>query len=284
MVSDMSLCTCNPMMCAAMLVDVGEAATQLLNQLVPPPSTEYTLDTRAPPLRIRLVDEPVHRDGCAAAEACDLNDDCAGCPPNCPFAETQGDLSSMRSAGWDAVDLAAAKISSSPEDLHPVSLVGVLAATNNSTDAGVRGYDPLNGFHNLGSAVLHYDSDVGVYDEEVGFNGLRLAHEFGHRFGLRHDDAQAQTPVGLTSNSFMHPEFQGSVPILGRTPSGEIYIEDGMGGAVPNWEIWATRPWSPTHPRASGFGHTECNVPADGQTPEFPNLTCGGSPGQKICI
>lgn len=149
---------------------------------------------------------------------------------------------------------------------------------------GVGGYDPLNGFHSLGSAVVHYDSSVGSLDEEVAFNGIRLAHEFGHCFGLRHDDATAITPVGISSTSFMHGMFPGPVPILGGTPSGTIFIEDGLGGALPNWEIWATRPWSASFPRPSGFGHTGCSANADCQTPTFTNLVCAGAPGQEFCI
>jgi hypothetical protein len=233
---------------------------------------------------VRLQDEFIHTGGCAAAESCDTNDTGIGCPAGYPFATTAGDLDAMRTAAWVAVDLAAASISASTDDLHPVSLVGVLAATNNSSDSGVGGYNPVNGFFNLGSAVVHYDSDVGMLDEEVAFNGQRLAHEFGHCLGLRHDDATALTPMETTSTSFMHPMYPGPVPILGGDPSGQAFVEDGFGNPLSNWEIWATRPWSAFWPRPSGFGHTGCSVPADCQTPEFPTLTCGGSPGKRICL
>jgi hypothetical protein len=233
---------------------------------------------------VRLQDEFIHTGGCAAAENCDTNDTGIGCPAGYPFATTAGDLIAMRPAAWAAVDLAAARISASSDDLHPVSLVGVLAATNNSSDSGVGGYDPLYGFHSLGSAVLHYDSDVGTLDEEVAFNGQRLAHEIGHCLGLRHDDATALTPNEITSTSFMHPQFPGPLPILGGNQSGEVFILDAFGNPLPNWEIWATRPWSPMHPRASGFGHTGCTDDIDCQTSEFPNLVCGGSVGEELCL
>lgn len=226
MMPDTSFCTCAPLSCAATLMQVGEGAAFLLNALEPPPSMAYSLDTRAPPIRVRMLAELIHGGGCDAANACDANTTGSGCEVDYPFETTGGNLSSMRSAAWEGVTLAATEISSE-QDVHPVSLVGVVASTNSTSNRGVGGFDPVNGFDSLGAAVIHFDSDPDSQDDEmdVGLNAQRLAHELGHCFGLQHDDAIA-TPAGYVAptNGFMHGEFPGPVPILGGNESGTDFL------------------------------------------------------------
>jgi hypothetical protein len=278
MIPDTSFCTCAPLSCAATLMQVGEGAAYLLNALEPPSSMAYSLDTRAPPLRVRMLAELIHENGCDAAYTCDVSG--MGCESGYPFAASNGNPDDMRSAAWEGVTLAATEIANE-DDVHPVSLVGVVISANATSDAGLGGFDPLNGFYKLGAAVIQYDFDDDEMDDEmdVAFNAQHLAHELGHCFGLRHDDAFATSAGSLfSSNSFMHAQFPGSAPILGGTESGDVFIP-----FMTNWEIWATFPWSPTFPRASGFGHTGCSNNAECQTPEFPSMVCGGTGNETFC-
>lgn len=154
-----------------------------------------------------------------------------------------------------------------------MSLVGVIASTNATTDSGVGGFDPVNGIDALGAAVIqfNYDDDDTDFEKDVAFNSQRLAHELGHCFGLRHDDASAVQAGSMTGQSL--PSFMdlppGPIPILGGTESGTVFIEN-----MSNWKIWATQPWSPVHPRASGFGWTPCIIDADCATQGFPTIIC----------
>lgn len=277
MLPDTSFCTCAPLPCAATLMQVGEGAAYLLNALQPPPSMDYTLDTKAPPIRVLMLAELVHGDGCDAAYSCDASG--MGCEADYPFDGANGDPSDMRPLAWEGVTLAATEIANE-EDVHPVSLVGVVASSISTSDAGVGGYDPVNGFLNLGAAVIRFDFDDDDQDTDldVAFNANRLAHELGHCFGLRHDDAIA-TAAGsnFATLGFMN-DPPGPLPILGGNESGTEFIEDKT-----NWEIWATLPWDPGFPRAGGFGHTGCNDHADCQTPEFPNMVCVGSGEETFC-
>lgn len=282
--SDITLCSCAPEACGAMVFDVAEHAAGLLNALNPPANPSvYSLDTKAPPLRVRLYYAPKHSGGCGAAEACDANTDGAGCPSDYVFRTAGGDLDVLRTLAWEGVDAAATAIEASPVDLHPVSLAGVIAAVNSTSDGGESGYDVNSGFYNLGAAAIHYNVDNDDEDilKDVGFNGQRLAHEFGHCFGLRHDDAVAVQPVQPGSvihlNGFMHV-CPGPVPILGGTPSGTVFIDNKS-----NWEIWATEPWSPVFPRPSGFSHTGCTEHAECQSAGFPGLVCAGEGMKKFC-
>lgn len=269
---DTSLCTCAPLSCAATIKAIGDEAAMLLNALNPPPSAEYELGTRAPPIRVRLVAEFINGGGCVAAEACDANSTGADCDVDYPFAKTAGDLNDMRVAAWEGVTTAASVIAKQ-DDVHPVSLVGVIAKTVASTNAGLGGYDPLTGFFSLGAATIRFD-----FNGDAAFNGQRLAHEIGHCFGLQHDDAFA-TPAGamVEGLSFMN-SFPGNIPILGGDESGTDFLP-----GESNWETWATRPWSPIFPRPSGFGHTGCSSDAECQPPEFPNMVCGGSGPKTFC-
>jgi len=148
----------------------------------------------------------------------------------------------------------------------------VVASTNATSNAGVGGYDPLIGVPSLGAAVIqfNYDLDTTDLEKDIAFNTQRLAHELGHCFGLRHDDAFG-VPAGSLTGSAIRGFMDvppGPIPILGGEESGTEFIEN-----TTNWEIWATLPWLPTFPRASGFGRTPCVTDADCAVPGF-SATC----------
>lgn len=246
-----------PVLGTAVLHDIGSAATEILTKTDVP--AQYDLGTRAPPFRLRHVD-CFYLASKTDADNCDAMGGTA-CPQGYPFANAQADFAKYRSKAWDAFDLTAQKAEDEGEAVFPVSLVGVVVWNAISTDWGWGGYDPTNGFSNLGAAVIKFNWTFAGAPEDPDYllDGQRLAHEFAHCLGLRHDTAWGP---GQARGFMQVPP--GPAPILNDDNSGTVFIEgeDPM-NPPSNYEIWAEWPWKKDHPRSAGFKYTGCTENPD---------------------
>ena len=255
----------------------GAGAEQMLNWVEAP--AEVGGD-RVPPFRLAGIYCWIF-DDLEAASACHHNGQCPPEAESYPFTNVGWAWSGNGTVNyldrvWGATDAWASDgiELGAPTLVHPLQNVAVVTAVGPDQILGFpEGLAFLGievSFQRAGGAVAAGYSPPGSF-VPLGptLIGRIIAHEFGHTYGLNHEDL-----VG----SFMRAEG-GPNPRLSDTPSNVLDFSQVPPDHLTNNEVWAVAASRKESPRPPGFRHVGC-APSSCPT----GLTCTSTVQGHACL